>query len=413
MRPLRRAGARHRDAMAALGVRPPRLRPWDLGRESVTSTLRHPGRSLLTALGTVLGAAAFVSTLGLGSTLEHQVSESFDVRRATEVLVRPGQAGLAADWHSERRLARLRELNGVAAAGRRILLEEQPVRRFAAFTAEQSRIKLMGADPEALRAMRPRITAGRAYGDFHERRAAPVVMLPAPLARQLGVTRIGTAIFIGDRPYTVIGVYDQVARRPEAMLALLVPARTADPLAAGAGQAERDVLVATVPGAAQTISAQAPLALRPEGPGALEAVAPPDPRTLRREIEGDVTRISLMLSVVVMAMGTVSIGNAATAGIAARIPEIGLRRSVGGRPSHIFLQLLGETSLLGGFGGVTGALTGVAVISGVSLWNGWTPVIDLGVAVAASLGGAAAGTVAGLLPAVRAMRIEPVAALQR
>jgi putative ABC transport system permease protein len=400
--------------MAALGVRPPRLRVWDLCRESVISTLRHPGRSLLTAMGTVLGAAAFVSTLGLSSTLGHQVSASFDVRRATEVVVQPGEAGLDPGWQAADRLRRLRTLNGVSAAGRRILMEEQPARRFVSFAAEEVQVKLMGADPGALRAMGPRIVAGRGYGDFQEERAARVVMLSAPLAERLGVSRAGVAVFLDDQPYTVIGVYDQVARRPEAMLSMLLPARTAERLdAARRPEVRRDVLVETAPGAAQLISRQAPLALRPEGPGALEAIAPPDPRMLRRQIEGDVTRVSLLLSIVVMAMGTVSIGNAATAGIVARIPEIGLRRSVGGRPSHIFLQLLGETSLLGGFGGTAGALIGVAVTSGISLWNGWTPVIDLNVALLASLGGAAAGTVAGLIPAIRAMRIEPVAALQR
>ena len=44
---------------------------------------------MLTAAGTALGAAAFVATLGLSSTLTQQVSNSFDVRRATEVVVGP------------------------------------------------------------------------------------------------------------------------------------------------------------------------------------------------------------------------------------------------------------------------------------------------------------------------------------
>ena len=41
----------------------------------------------MTAIGTVLGAAAFVATLGLSSTVAAQVSSSFDLRRSTEVVV--------------------------------------------------------------------------------------------------------------------------------------------------------------------------------------------------------------------------------------------------------------------------------------------------------------------------------------
>jgi len=117
--------------------------------------------------------------------------------------------------------------------------------------------------------------------------------------------------------------------------------------------------------------------------------------------------------VIALVIGAVSIGNAATAGISVRTAEIGLRRAVGGRPAHIFAQLIGETTMLGALGGVLGALVGVCVTSATSLWNGWAPVIDVRIALLASLCCATAGLLAGLLPAARAMRIQPVAALQR
>ena len=63
------------------------------------------------------------------------------------------------------------------------------------------------------------------------------------------------------------------------------------------------------------------------------------------------TQTSLVLSLIALVMGAVSIANAATASIAARIPEIGLRRAIGARPVHIFAQLVGETTALGALGG--------------------------------------------------------------
>jgi putative ABC transport system permease protein len=367
-------------------------------------------------VGTVLGVAAFVSTLGLGATLSRQVSSSFDIRRATEVILRPDKPGLDVRWLDDGAISRLARLNGVVREGRRISVGEKPVRRTPDLTQPGIGVPLIGADAGALRVMAPVLTLGRLFDKFHDRDAVPVVMLSASVAREVGVNRVGVAVFVDGRAYTVIGVYRDVARRPEALAAAIVPYSVADqlvsPLSAG-DEPQRDILIETKPGAAQIIGRQAPLAVRPEAAADLQAIAPPDPRTLRREIEASVTRSTILLSVVALLIGTISIGNSATAAIATRTSEIGLRRAVGARASHIFLQLVAETAALGGLGGVVGALLGILTTSVVALLNGWIPVIEIRSALTACAASAAAGVIAGLLPAIRATRIPPVRALQR
>ncbi|MEV4122153.1 ABC transporter permease [Micromonospora sp. NPDC049645] len=404
-----------RQDIAQLGIQRSRMPVRDLLWEAALSVLSHPGRSLVTVIGTILGAAAFVASLGLGSTLNQQVSAAFDARRATEVLVQPEDPELTKTWLGDAALDRLTRLNGVVAAGRRVSLGEQPMRRTIDSLAAPTGVPLIGADPAALRVMAPQLTVGRSFGDFHERDATQVIMLSDAVARQLGIHRTGVAIFVADKPYTVIGIFHDVIRRPEAMAAAIVPFSVASRLdeAAGGQPATRDVLVETAPGAAQLIGRQAPLALRPEAPAELRAVAPPDPRTLRREIEDSTTRSTLLISGVALLMGTVSIGNAATAGIAARTGEIGLRRAVGARRRHIFGQLVLETAVLGGLGGAIGALLGVLATSVVSIVNGWAPVIEIRSALVACAISTVAGLLAGLVPAARAARVPPVQALQR
>jgi len=402
-----------RQVRAALRIRVPRLRALDLLLECLLSVTRNPGRSLLTGIGTVLGAAAFVSTLGIGSTLGRQVADTFDVRRATEVIVRPQAKGGDTAWQQRTGLTRLRGLNGVLAAGNRVSYPEQKILRFPGDATGAVTAQIMAADPGAVQVMHPVMLAGRTYDTFAEDRQVPVVLLPKGLADQLGINRVGVAVFIQDQPFTVAGIFTDVARRPEALLAVVMPYTVGQRRAARYGTATPDVIIETAPGAAQLIGQQAPLALYPQDPKYLQSIAPPDPKTLRRAIEGNITSSSLLVSVIALVVGAFSIGNAATAGIAARTGEVGLRRAVGGRPAHIFLQLLGETTVLGATGGTLGAALGIAVISGVSLWNGWTPTVDLRVAAGASLACAAAGLLAGLLPAGKAMRIQPVVALQR
>lgn len=398
-------------ARERLGIVAPRLRIADLATEAIRSVIRHPARCIVVALGTVLGTAAFVSTLGITSTIQHQVADSFDVRRATEVLIRPEQADLAADWQSPAGMARLRGLNGVIAAGRRINVGQVDVRRSLDGPARP--VSVYGADPGALAAMAPNITQGRTYGDFHEARAARVVLLPRSVAEALMLTRTGVAVFINDQAFTVIGFFDDVQRRPETLLGMLMPASTAETLVTAGSTADRDVVVETAPGAAQLIGGQAALALWPQAPAALRVIAPPDPRTLRRDIEGNIARSTLLLSLVSLVVGAVSIANASMAAIGARTSEIGLRRAVGAGRVHVFAQLLTETTALGAVGGFVGGGLGVMVTAVVSLTQLWVPVIDLGAAGQAVLIGGATGLVAGMWPAARAVAITPVAALQR
>jgi putative ABC transport system permease protein len=397
-----------------LGITLPRLRATDLIRESVLSVLRHPGRSLVTVIGTIVGAAAYVYTLGLGATMNGQVSAAFDARRATEVIVQPEDPTLDPSWIQDAPEC-LRRLNGVVRAGRRITTSEQPVRQSIDTSEPGVPVPVIGADADALRVIDPSLTDGRLFDQFQDSNRAAVVLLSKPVARQLGVNRTGIAVFINGRAFTVMGTYDNVARRDEAMAAIIVPYSLGEAIAANSasGPPTRDVLIETRPGAAQLIGSQAALAIRPEAPDDLRAIAPPDPRTLRREIEGDLSRSTMVLSFVALVIGAISIANAATAATAARASEIGLRRAVGARQRHVFLQLIAETSMLGGLGGATGALLGTLTISTVALINQWTPTIDLRSTFVACAASMAAGLLAGLIPASRAVRIPPVQALQR
>lgn len=419
MREGRRTGPR----VGQRQLQPARLRVGDLVREATLSVLRHPRRSLVTVIGTILGAAVFVASLGLGSTLRQQVSSAFDARRATEVLVEAEDGKPPASWLDDTALSRLRRLNGVVAAGRRITLGDHPMRRGIDTGQPAVAVPILGAEPAAVAVIEPRVRQGRSFDDFHERRAIPVVLLSGSVARQLGINRTGIAVFLDGNAYTVMGIYDDVVRRPEAMAAVIVPYSVAAKLSRATAEAEgpekaegsqkRDVLIKTAAGAAQLIGRQAPTALRPEAPTDLRAIAPPDPRTMRRDIEASITDSTALISAVALLIGTVSIGNAATAGIAARTPEIGLRRAVGARRRHIFLQLILETAALGALGGVVGVLLGVLTTAVVSLVNGWVPVIEVRSALGACLASSVAGLLAGLIPAARAVRIPPVQALQR
>lgn len=118
------------------------------------------------------------------------------------------------------------------------------------------------------------------------------------------------------------------------------------------------------------------------------------------------------LAALSLLIGCVSIASATMASVTERIPEFGLRRSLGARATDIALQIIAETAVIGVIGGLLGGNIGLVIILVVSITQSWTAVVDLSLLLLGPLIGVISGVTAGICPAVRASRISPIGALQ-
>lgn len=391
-----------------------RLAAGDLVAEAAAAISRRPGRSLLTALGTVVGVGAFVATTGLASTARAQVGESFDALKATEVRV--VDANPAGDNPFPRDVEeRLGQLNGVNDAGVYWTIDEPAldVRGLPTPSLQSSQTPVIAASPGALRAARPTLATGVLFTEFHNERAERVAVVGRVVAEQLGINRIDNqpAVFLGNTGYTVVGIIDDVDRNPELLLAVVVPAGNASVELPSEGP-EYTVLIDVEAGAADVVGSQAPIALRPHEPERLQALIPPDPRQLRQQIEGDVTSLLYGLAGLALLVGMIGIANTTLVAVLERRSEIGVRRALGARRRHIAAQFLTESATLGGLGGVLGASLGVVAVVAISSARDWTTTLDPLNTLLAPIIGAATGLIAGLQPAWRATHITPASALR-
>ncbi|MFC4470412.1 ABC transporter permease [Streptomyces xiangluensis] len=397
--------------------------PWrDLCSEALAGILQRPTRSALTSVGTVLGVGTFVAILGLTATASSQIDERFTALAATEVTVHDiarTSDEFASIAFPDDADARVERLNGVEHAGVYwpIQLDADDAVRSAPVVGEVSsgsQPQVTAASSGAVRAAQPTLTEGRLFNTWHDTRKQPVALLGKAMASRLGITTVDTqpAVFIGDEAFTVIGIIDDVERNADLLLSVIVPRSTAQEIW-GAPKDGASMLIATRVGAAPQVATEAALALDPAHADSFKVIPPPDPRALRTEVTGDLDQLFLLLAAICLFIGTIGIANTTLVAVLERTGEIGLRRALGARTWHITTQFLAESAVLGALGGLVGASIGTVTVVSVAFFRDWTPVLHPATVATAPALGLAAGLLAGLYPAWRASRIQPVEALRR
>lgn len=113
--------------------------------------------------------------------------------------------------------------------------------------------------------------------------------------------------------------------------------------------------------------------------------------------------------------GVIGVSNIMLIVVKDRTREIGVRKALGATPSSIIAMILQEAIFITGLAGYLGLVAGIGIMSLVGAMEVEyfrNPQVNFGVVLAATLVLVIAGTLAGLMPAMQAARINPVVAMR-
>jgi macrolide transport system ATP-binding/permease protein len=394
---------------------------------SVRALLRNKLRTVLTALGIIIGVAAVIAMVAIGRGASAMIEAQFRSLGSNMLLVFSGQVfkggvyrgyGGAGTLTLEDAEAIRTEVQGVVAVSPEVRSTERLIAEGKNYYST-----VRGAAPAYFEVRDWSLSSGALFGEEEVRSMATVALLGQTIVDRMFPegSPIGRTLRIGTVPFQVIGVLSKKGAAPwgeEQDDVVIIPYTTSMKQIVGTTRL-RSINV-KVGSALEMASAQEQtnLLLRERHNIADPANDDFSVRTQDEFIKMATANSRIMtillgsIAGVSLLVGGIGIMNIMLVSVTERTREIGIRRAVGAKGRDIRLQFIVEAIVLSTIGGAIGIGLGMGTAHLLTHYAGW-PALVSGASVAIAFGVSfAVGVVFGFFPAHKAAQLNPIEALR-
>jgi putative ABC transport system permease protein len=392
---------------------------------ALTEIRRNMMRAALTTLGIVIGVAAVIAMVTLGSGASAGITQSIGSLGRNLIILAPGTrrgpGGPSADappFDIADADAIKRNIANVRAVA--------PVTTRAEIAVAGNRnhtTQVTGTDNDYFDAREWPVAAGRIFTDVELRGGRAVCIIGQTIRTELFGSQnpLGTNIRVGQVPCEVIGILEakgQSTFGQDQDDLILMPVRAVQRRIAGNTSIGTIWIAANRPEDVTKVKADIDRLMRERrhlSEGTPEDFQANDMQQIASIMEtttGILTAFLAAIAAVSLLVGGIGIMNIMLVSVTERTREIGIRLAVGARERDVLTQFLVEAVVMSGLGGIAGILLGLA-ITGIAVRFLKIPFLPSpGVVLLAFAFSAGIGVAFGYFPARRAARLDPIEALR-
>lgn len=393
----------------------------DLVKLTTSSFVTYRMRSFLTGLGIAIGITAVILLTSIGEGLHQFVLAEFSQFGTNIITIQPGKAqthgGNVGIFGSVRQLTlddadALRHLPYVENVNPSVMGNAE-VRA----NGKTRRITVFGEGRDFARAFTMKVQSGSFWPDEDNEQARALVVLGAKVAEELygGQNPLGSFLRVGGQRYRVIGVMEPKGQVLGLDLddTVFIPAARAMELLNRSGLIEIQVSYRASADVNTVMRLISERLQERHGREDFTLISQEEALEVLSSLLGVLTFAVGALGGISLLVGAVGILTIMTMAVTERTSEIGLLRALGAQERQVLILFLGEAMLLSAAGGLAGLALGVGLAQGLHALFPALPVhTPLLFAVLAEATAILIGLIAGVAPARRAARMDPVEALR-